>query len=145
MDLSGLRFADSVRTGWVNVNESSNYWETHLPFGGRAGTASGNGQSAYYAYELALSADGRFVAFDSDATDLVTKGASNLSHVYVRNIQADPRVRVKSGRRWRAGTAHILPDEDPYALLKKLNRPLNDSVLLAVGTRQLVIRVDLDR
>ena len=34
----GLRFADAVRTGWVNVNESSNYWESHLPFGGRAGT-----------------------------------------------------------------------------------------------------------
>jgi succinate-semialdehyde dehydrogenase/glutarate-semialdehyde dehydrogenase len=40
----GLRFADEVRTGWVNVNESSNYWETHLPFGGRAGTASGIGR-----------------------------------------------------------------------------------------------------
>jgi succinate-semialdehyde dehydrogenase/glutarate-semialdehyde dehydrogenase len=41
---SGLRFADSVRTGWVNVNESSNYWESHLPFGGRAGSASGLGR-----------------------------------------------------------------------------------------------------
>jgi succinate-semialdehyde dehydrogenase/glutarate-semialdehyde dehydrogenase len=40
----GLRFADSVRTGWVNVNESSNYWETHLPFGGRSGSASGIGR-----------------------------------------------------------------------------------------------------
>jgi acyl-CoA reductase-like NAD-dependent aldehyde dehydrogenase len=40
----GLRYADAVKTGWVNVNESSNYWETHLPFGGRAGTASGIGR-----------------------------------------------------------------------------------------------------
>src|SRR4029079_1312744 len=40
----GLRFADEVRTGWVNINESSNYWETHLPFGGRSGTASGIGR-----------------------------------------------------------------------------------------------------
>jgi acyl-CoA reductase-like NAD-dependent aldehyde dehydrogenase len=40
----GLRFAESARTGWVNINESSNYWETHLPFGGRAGTASGIGR-----------------------------------------------------------------------------------------------------
>jgi acyl-CoA reductase-like NAD-dependent aldehyde dehydrogenase len=40
----GLRFADSVRTGWVNVNESTNYWESHLPFGGRAGTSSGIGR-----------------------------------------------------------------------------------------------------
>jgi acyl-CoA reductase-like NAD-dependent aldehyde dehydrogenase len=40
----GLRFAEAARTGWVNVNESSNYWETHLPFGGRSGTASGIGR-----------------------------------------------------------------------------------------------------
>jgi acyl-CoA reductase-like NAD-dependent aldehyde dehydrogenase len=44
-DLSrGLEFADRVRTGWVNINESSNYWESHLPFGGRAGTDSGIGK-----------------------------------------------------------------------------------------------------
>jgi succinate-semialdehyde dehydrogenase/glutarate-semialdehyde dehydrogenase len=41
---SGLRFADEVHTGWVNINDSSNYWESHLPFGGRAGTASGIGR-----------------------------------------------------------------------------------------------------
>jgi succinate-semialdehyde dehydrogenase/glutarate-semialdehyde dehydrogenase len=40
----GLRYADEVKTGWVNVNDSSNYWESHLPFGGRAGTASGIGR-----------------------------------------------------------------------------------------------------
>jgi succinate-semialdehyde dehydrogenase/glutarate-semialdehyde dehydrogenase len=40
----GLQFADSVRTGWVNVNESSNYWEAHLPFGGRSGSDSGIGR-----------------------------------------------------------------------------------------------------
>ena len=40
----GLRYADEVRTGWVNINDSSNYWESHLPFGGRSGTASGIGR-----------------------------------------------------------------------------------------------------
>jgi succinate-semialdehyde dehydrogenase/glutarate-semialdehyde dehydrogenase len=40
----GLEFADRVQTGWVNINESSNYWEAHLPFGGRAGTDSGIGK-----------------------------------------------------------------------------------------------------
>ncbi len=40
----GLEFADSVRTGWVNINESSNYWESHLPFGGRSGSDSGIGR-----------------------------------------------------------------------------------------------------
>jgi acyl-CoA reductase-like NAD-dependent aldehyde dehydrogenase len=40
----GLRFAEAVRTGWVNVNEGTNYWESHLPFGGRAGSQSGVGR-----------------------------------------------------------------------------------------------------
>jgi acyl-CoA reductase-like NAD-dependent aldehyde dehydrogenase len=40
----GLRFAEAVRTGWVNVNEGTNYWESHLPFGGRAGSHSGVGR-----------------------------------------------------------------------------------------------------
>jgi succinate-semialdehyde dehydrogenase/glutarate-semialdehyde dehydrogenase len=40
----GLRFADAVRTGLVNINETTNYWENHLPFGGRAGTVSGIGR-----------------------------------------------------------------------------------------------------
>jgi acyl-CoA reductase-like NAD-dependent aldehyde dehydrogenase len=40
----GLRYAESVRAGWVNINESTNYWESHLPFGGRAGAESGVGR-----------------------------------------------------------------------------------------------------
>lgn len=40
----GLRFAERARTGWVNINASSNHWESHLPFGGRAGSRSGVGR-----------------------------------------------------------------------------------------------------
>ncbi len=40
----GLRFAESANAGWVNINEGTNYWESHLPFGGRAGSASGVGR-----------------------------------------------------------------------------------------------------
>jgi acyl-CoA reductase-like NAD-dependent aldehyde dehydrogenase len=40
----GLRFAEAARAGWVNINESTNYWESHLPFGGRAGSQSGIGR-----------------------------------------------------------------------------------------------------
>ena len=40
----GLRYAEAVRAGWVNVNEGTNYWESHLPFGGRAGSHSGVGR-----------------------------------------------------------------------------------------------------
>jgi acyl-CoA reductase-like NAD-dependent aldehyde dehydrogenase len=41
---NGLRFADEVHAGLVNINETTNYWENHLPFGGRAGTDSGTGR-----------------------------------------------------------------------------------------------------
>src|SRR5919112_6128984 len=64
---------------------------------------------------------------------------------YVRNIERDPRVRVKVGRRWHAGTAHLLDGDDPRARLRWLKRPLNDAGLLAMASEMLVVRVDLDR
>jgi deazaflavin-dependent oxidoreductase (nitroreductase family) len=63
---------------------------------------------------------------------------------YVRNLETDPRVRVKARGRWRTGTAHVLPDEDPRALLRALKRPLNDAGLLLMATEPLVVRIDLD-
>ena len=63
---------------------------------------------------------------------------------YVRNIERGPRVRVKVGRRWYTGTAHILPDDDPHARLRWLRRPINDTGLRAMASELLVIRVDLD-
>lgn len=63
---------------------------------------------------------------------------------YVKNIQADPRVRVKIGRRWRSGTARILPEDDPRERMRRLGRPVNDTALRMVGTQHLTVRVDLD-
>ena len=63
---------------------------------------------------------------------------------YVKNIQKDPRVRVKVGRRWREGTAEILRDDDPYERIRWLGRPVNDAALRLVGTQHLTIRVDLE-
>ncbi len=40
----GLAFAELARAGWVNINASTNLWESHLPFGGRAGSVSGRGR-----------------------------------------------------------------------------------------------------
>ncbi len=40
----GLAFAEHARAGWVNINASTNLWESHLPFGGRAGSVSGRGR-----------------------------------------------------------------------------------------------------
>jgi hypothetical protein len=53
-------------------------------------------------------------------------------------------VRVKVGRRWHDGTAHILDGEDPRARLRWLKRPLNDAGLLLDASEMLVVRIDLD-
>jgi deazaflavin-dependent oxidoreductase (nitroreductase family) len=67
-----------------------------------------------------------------------------LASDYVKNIQRDPRVRVKVGRRWYAGEAHLLPDDDPVARLRRLRRPVNDTMVRLAATDLLTVRVDLD-
>jgi deazaflavin-dependent oxidoreductase (nitroreductase family) len=62
---------------------------------------------------------------------------------YVRNIEADPRVRLRIGRRWRSGTASFLADDDPSARLRHLPK-LSAAGVRAMGTDLLTIRVDLD-
>ncbi|MFG1668879.1 nitroreductase/quinone reductase family protein [Streptomyces sp. Y7] len=61
---------------------------------------------------------------------------------YIRNIKADPRVRVRIKGRWHTGTAHLLPDDDPVARLRRLPR-FNSTAVRALGTNQLTVRVDL--
>jgi deazaflavin-dependent oxidoreductase (nitroreductase family) len=63
---------------------------------------------------------------------------------YVKNIQKLPRVRVKVGRRWFEGTAHLLPEDDVEARLRFLKRPTNDALVRLVGTQLVTIRIDLD-
>ena len=52
---------------------------------------------------------------------------------YVRNIEANPRVRVKIGRQWREGTAHVLDDDDPHERMRMLRRPTNDIAVRLMG------------
>jgi deazaflavin-dependent oxidoreductase (nitroreductase family) len=73
---------------------------------------------------------------------------------YVRNIEANPRVRVKVGRRWRTGSAHIVPDDDPYARLDLVGSALGrmrrvDAAIFRffvrrLGTGPVTVRIDLD-
>jgi deazaflavin-dependent oxidoreductase (nitroreductase family) len=68
---------------------------------------------------------------------------------YVRNIEADPRVRVLARGRWRSGTAVPLPGDDPRERQRMLgrhrwNRRLNDLAVRAVGTDLMTVRIDLD-
>ncbi len=62
---------------------------------------------------------------------------------YVQNIKANPAVRVRLRGRWRTGTAHLLPSDDPIARLAQLPQ-LNSAVVRAMGSDLLTIRVDLD-
>jgi deazaflavin-dependent oxidoreductase (nitroreductase family) len=68
---------------------------------------------------------------------------------YVKNIEANPRVRVRIGRRWRTGTARLLPDDDPRERLRYLSsmRPiarLNTATVRLMQTDLVSIRIDLN-
>ncbi|HEY1485470.1 MAG TPA: nitroreductase/quinone reductase family protein [Micromonosporaceae bacterium] len=63
---------------------------------------------------------------------------------YVRNIRADPRVRVKMRGTWRTGTATILPDDDTRARSKTLPYQWDAILGRAMATAPLTVRIDLD-
>jgi deazaflavin-dependent oxidoreductase (nitroreductase family) len=67
-----------------------------------------------------------------------------LRAAYVRNIQANPRVRVRLGRRWRTGTAQVLSDDDWRERQRRIPNRFNSAVVRAMGTKQVTVRVDLD-
>ncbi len=62
---------------------------------------------------------------------------------YVRNIEADPHVRVKARGRWREGVAHVMPDDDPRTRQRRIGLRFNAAVVRAMGTDLLTVRVDL--
>jgi deazaflavin-dependent oxidoreductase (nitroreductase family) len=61
---------------------------------------------------------------------------------YVKNIQANPAVRVRLKGRWHEGTAHLLPEDDARARLRSLPQ-VNSFGVRTFGTNLLTIRVDL--
>lgn len=70
---------------------------------------------------------------------------------YVKNLVADPRVRVKVGRRWYAGRAELLQDDDGVARRRQIDS-LNGMVGRADGaifrasiSQPLTVRITLDR
>jgi deazaflavin-dependent oxidoreductase (nitroreductase family) len=79
---------------------------------------------------------------DGDTFWIVTEHGRRAA--YVRNIQANPRVRVKVGRRWRSGTAHLMPEDDTRERQRRMGGGLNAAVVRAVGTDLMTVRIDLD-
>jgi deazaflavin-dependent oxidoreductase (nitroreductase family) len=79
----------------------------------------------------------------SDAFWLISEHGMHAG--YVRNIQAHSRVRVKIGRRWRTGTAHILRDDNALERLRQTG-PYNARAVRFWGNPDelLTVRIDLD-
>ena len=61
---------------------------------------------------------------------------------YVKNIKADPTVRVRLRGKWHTGIAHLVPDDDPRERLRSLPQ-INSMGVRTFGTNLLTIRVDL--
>ena len=62
---------------------------------------------------------------------------------YVKNIKADPRVRLRVGGRWRNGLAHVVEDDDARARQRSLGA-VNAAFVRLMGTELLTVRVDLE-
>lgn len=72
---------------------------------------------------------------------------------YVRNIESNPRVRLKLREglraRWHGGTAHVLPEDDPqdrqhWMASQIPTSAANARVVRLLGTDLLTVRIDLD-
>jgi deazaflavin-dependent oxidoreductase (nitroreductase family) len=81
-------------------------------------------------------------ALEGDTLWVVAEHGRRAS--YVRNIEANPRVRVRVGRRWRTGTARVIPDDDWRERQRRMPNRLNSAVVRAMGTEHVTVRVDLD-
>jgi deazaflavin-dependent oxidoreductase (nitroreductase family) len=72
---------------------------------------------------------------------------------YVRNIESNPRVRLKLRdglrARWYTGHAHLLPQDDPqerqrWLSQQKRGSASNAAAVRLFGTQLLSVRIDLD-
>lgn len=61
---------------------------------------------------------------------------------YVKNIDADPTVRVRVLGRWRNGVAHVLPEDNARRRMFQIN-PFNGLYIAIAGREHLTIRVDI--
>jgi deazaflavin-dependent oxidoreductase (nitroreductase family) len=63
---------------------------------------------------------------------------------YVRNLQSEPRVRVKIGGAWRRGTASVLPEDDPGARSRLLPYRWDAAIGRLMASAPLTVRIDLE-
>jgi deazaflavin-dependent oxidoreductase (nitroreductase family) len=78
---------------------------------------------------------------DGGALYVVTEQGRHAG--YVRNIEAQPRIRVRLGRRWYDATARLLDDDDVDSRLESFGRPRHARLVRQVGTALTTLRIDL--
>lgn len=84
---------------------------------------------------------------DGDTFWLVSE--LGLASGYARNLQVNPRVRVKVGRRWIAGRATVVEDDDAWARREQIDARngvlgrLDGTIFRASATTPVTIRIDL--
>jgi len=81
-------------------------------------TAGVEGNSSSSCYNLAISADGRYVAFTSDADNLVTGDSGSTSDIFVRDTVLDTTIRVSVNAAGEEGDGDVhsamLSDDGRY-------------------------------
>jgi deazaflavin-dependent oxidoreductase (nitroreductase family) len=83
---------------------------------------------------------------DGDVFRLVSEHGKNGA--YVKNLIANPRVRVKIGRRWRTGTAAVLDDDDALNRRRHIDNANGligraDGVICRAASSPATVRIDL--
>jgi deazaflavin-dependent oxidoreductase (nitroreductase family) len=69
---------------------------------------------------------------------------------YIKNLLADPSVRVKIGRAWHAGRATVMHDDEPFARHRRITNANGwvgraDGVFFRAGaTTPASVRIELD-
>jgi deazaflavin-dependent oxidoreductase (nitroreductase family) len=63
---------------------------------------------------------------------------------FVRNIVAEPRVRVLVNRGWRSGVAVLMPGDDTQARSRELPSQADAAIGRLLATTPMTIRIDLD-
>ena len=63
---------------------------------------------------------------------------------WVRNVEAQPKVAVRIGRRWRHAYAEIVVDDDPQARLDTFERRSHRAAVRRFGTDLAAVRFDFE-
>jgi deazaflavin-dependent oxidoreductase (nitroreductase family) len=76
--------------------------------------------------------------------------AQHGSHAgWVRNFEANPKVRVRMGRQWRTGVAELMPADDVKARIRTfaasaVGRAITSATFRALESQPVTVRIQLD-